>query len=230
MSEIQEKTREELFVIAKKLELKIAKNIDTEDLRSKVELAAIEQHEIKVEEIREKLRNKAKLRQRVAEVKASADLLKISIEIPDDPTILDVVRLEKELGIKKKIAKPSPETLAIEGSKTVYAIFRNLVQEDVDVRANPGGKYWFHFWPGKVHVVPEWLVSFYRSRKNTAGTRPVTKYKEVTGHDKIAARMTRTEMQQRFAFEIIGNAPKGAKFGVVTDETILSELEQLVNV
>lgn len=230
MSEIHEKNREELFVIAKKLELKVAKNIDTEELRSKVERAAIERHENITAEIREKLRQKAVLKQRIAEVKASADLLKIKIEIPDEPTVLDAVRLEKELGILKKIPKPSPETLAIEASKKVYAIFRNLVQEDVDIVALPGGKYRFHFWPGKVHVMPEWLITYYRSRKNTAGTRPVSKYKEVHGHEKIAARMSRTEMRQRFSFEIIGDAPKDAKFGVVTDEGILSELEQLVNI
>lgn len=228
MSEVHEKGKEELLKIAKKLDLKVAKNVDIEDLRSKVELATIERHERIAEEIREDLRNKSTLRRRLAEVKVSADLAKIAITIPDDPTILDVVRLEKELGIKKKIPKPSPETVAIEASKKVYAIFRNLVQEDVDIVAMPGGKYRFHFWPGKVHVMPEWLINFYRSRKNTAGTRPLTKYKDVQGHEKIAARMTRTEMRQRFSFEIITDAPKDAKFGIVTDEAILSELEQHV--
>lgn len=226
--ELQDKSREELFGIAKKLELKPAKNIDTEDLRSKVELAAIERHVRIEEEVREKQKAKSELKRRVAEVKASADLLKITIEIPDEPTILDVVRLEKKFGIKKKIPKPSPETVAIEASKKVYAIFRNLVQDDVDIRTNPGGKYWFHFWPGKVHVLPEWLIKYYRSNKNTAGTRPFTQYKETQSHEKIAARMTRTELRQRFAFETIGDAPEDAKFGVVTDNTILSKLEQLV--
>lgn len=228
--ELHEKSREELLEIAKKLKLTVAKNIGLEDLRSKVELAAIERHEKITEEVREKLRLKNKISQRIAEVKASADLLKIAIEIPDEPTLLDVVRLEKELGIKKKIPKPSPETVAIEASKKVYALFRNLEQNDLDVIENTGGKYRIHLYPEKVHVVPEWLINHYRSKKNPSGTYPETKYKEVHGHEKIAAQMTPIIRRQRFSFEIIGDAPKDAKFGVVTDEAILSELEQLVHV
>lgn len=226
--EVQEKNREELFADAKKLELKVAKNIDTEALRSKVELAAIERREGITEGVREKLRHKSELKRRVAEIKASADLLKISIEIPDEPSVLDVVRLEKELGIKKKIPKPSLETLAIEASKKVYAIFKE--PDDVDVVASVGGKYRFHFWPEKVHVLPEWLINQYRSQRNPFGTRPESKYKEVSGHERIAASMTKTKMRSRFTFEIIGDAPQDAKFGVVTDEEILSKLEQTVNV
>ena len=193
-----------------------------------MELASIERHEKVAEEIREKYRNQAKLRQRVAEVKASADLLKIKIKIPDEPTILDVVRLEKELGMKKKITKPSPETVAIEASKKVYALFRNLEQDDVDISCNVGGKYRFHFWPNKVHVLPEWLIGFYRSNKNPSGTRPHSEYKDVQGDPNIVARMTPMERRARFTFEILGDAPKDAKFGVVTDEATLSKLEQFV--
>lgn len=226
--ELNEKSRKELWEFAKKLELQVTKNIDTEDLRTKIEFALIERHEKKAEEVREKYRNQAKLNQRIAEVKASATIAKISITIPENPTIMDVVRLEKELGIKRKIPKPSPETVAIEASKKVYALFRNLEDENVDIVAMPGGKYRFHWWPNKVHVVPEWLINFYRSRKNPSGTRPHSEYREVSGHDKIAARMTPMERRQRFIFEIIGNAPKDAKFGIVTDEAILSKLEQFV--
>lgn len=226
--ELHEKNEAELREIAKKLNLKVPKNIDLEDLRTKVEYAAIERHEKVTEEVREKHREKAKIKQRIAEVKASADLLKIAIEIPVNPSLLDVIKLEKELGIKKKIPKPSPETLAIEASKKVYALFRNLEQDDIDIVCQPGGKYRFHFWPDKVHVVPEWLIIQYRSPKNPSGTYPVTKYQEVHGHEKIAAQMTSIKRKQRFTFEIIGDAPKDAAFGVVTDETILSELEQTV--
>jgi hypothetical protein len=223
-----EKNREELWELAKKYKLNVTKNIDTEDLRSKVEFAAIEQYEKRSEEIREKLRNEAAIRQRIAEIKVSADLAKVQIDVPANPTITDVVRLEKELGIKKKIPKPSPETIAIEASKKVYALFRNLEQEDVDVVAIPGGKYKFHLWPDKVHVLPEWLINHYRSKDNLSGTRPHTQYREVQGHEKIAARMTATERRQRFAFEVLGDAPKNAKFGIVTDEAVLSKLEQHV--
>lgn len=223
--ELHEKNDKELRELAKKLQMTVPKNIDTEDLRVKVERAAIERHEKVTEEVREKLREKAKIKQRLAEVKASAELLKITIKIPANPTLLDVVRFEKELGIKKKIPKPSPETLAIEASKKVYALFRNLEQDDVDIIENTGGKYRIQLWPDKVHVVPEWLINHYRSPKNPSGTYPETKYKEVHGHEKIAAQMTPIKRRQRFSFEPLGDAPKDAKFGVVTDETILSELE-----
>lgn len=224
--DLQEKSRKELLEIAKKLELQVAKNIDTEVLRTKVEFAAIERHEKVTAEVRERLNNESKLKQRLAEVKASATLAGITLKIPKNPTIMDVVRLEKELGIKKKIPKPSPETLAIKASKKVYAIFKE--PDDVDIVACVGGKYRFHFWPEKVHVLPEWLINHYRSKKNPAGTRPQSKFKEVHGHAKIAMRMTPTERRSRFTFEIIGDAPKDAKFGIVTDEAILSELEQPV--
>ena len=226
--ELRKENREGLLKIAKKIDFKVPKGIETEDLRQKLEYALIERHEKAAEEVREKLRNEAKLKQRIAELKANATLAKVTITIPENPTIMDVVRLEKELGIKKKIPKPSPETIAIEASKKVYALFRNLEQEDVDVVVMPGGKYRFHLWPDKVHVLPEWLIQTYRSKKNPAGTRPQTDYKEVTGHERIAAQMTRMERRQRFAFEVIDDAPKNAKFGVVLDEAILSKLEQHV--
>lgn len=227
--DLHQKSREELWEIAKKLDVQVAKNIETESLRSKVERAAIERHEKVTAEVREKLSNEAVLKRRIAEVKASADLAGIVIVVPDEPTIMDVIRLEKELGIKKKIPKPSPETVAIEASKKVYAIFRNLEQEDLDIfGACVGGKYKFDFWHDKVHVLPRWLIDHYRSRLNPAGTRPHSEYKEIHGSKDIAAQMTPSERRQRFTFEIIGDAPQDAKFGVVTDETVLSELEQHV--
>lgn len=223
------KSREELWEDAKKLGLEVAKNIDTEDLRTKVEYAAIERREKVTEEVREKLRAKAIIKQRIAEVKVSAGLAGITILIPAEPTIVDVIRLEKELGIKKKEPKPSPETLAIKASKKVYALFRNLEQEDIDIfGVCVGGEYKFDFWHDKVHVLPQWLINQYRSKSNPAGTRPHSEYKEIQGHKDVAAQMTRTERRPRFAFEVIGDAPQGAKFGVVTDEAILSKLEQPV--
>lgn len=225
---LHDKSREELWEIGKKLGLSLMKNIDTEDLRAKVERAAIERHERITEEVREGLKAKAEIKRRVTELKVSADLAKIPITIPEESTIADVVRLEKEFGIKKKVPKPSPETLAIEASKKVYALFRNLEERDVDVIALVGGKHRFHFWHAKVHVVPEWLIQHYRSRANPAGTRPHSEYRDVHGHDKIAAAMSPTKREARFIFETLGDAPPDAKFGVVTDEAVLSKLEQTV--
>lgn len=224
----QEKSREELLELAEKYELKVPKGMTTTKLMEKVELVAIERHERITEQVREKMKNEAIIKRRVAEIKVSAELVGIDIKVPEKPTIVDVIRLEKELGIKKKAPKPSPETVAIESSKKAYAVFRNLEQEDVDIVASVGGKYRFHFWPDKVHVLPLWLINHYRSKKNPSGTRPYSQYKEVQGHKTIAAGMTRTERKQRFTFEIIGDAPDDAEFGMVTDEAILSKLEQHV--
>lgn len=223
---LTEKTREELFEFAKKLELNVAKNIDTEKLRDVVERAAIERTMKLESEVRENLKQKSELRRQMAEIKASAELAKIPIEIPAEPTIDDVVRLKKELGLKEKEPKPSPETLAIEASEKVYALFRNLEEEDVDVVAIPGGKHRFHFLPDKIHVLPEWLIRHYRSEKNPSGKRPRSEYKEVVGDNVIAARMTQTVFKPRFSFEILGDAPKDAPFGVVIDPEILAKLEQ----
>lgn len=224
--DLQEKTREELMAMAKRLDLKVTKNISVDALRTKVEYAAIERHEKMAAEVREKVRSAAALRLRIAEVEASAKVAKVSITLPPEPTLMDVIEAEKELGIKKKMPKPSPETVAIEASKKVYALYRNLEQEDVDVVASVGGKYTFHFWPEKVHVLPEWLIQQYRSAKNPAGTRPHSEKTEIRDGDKVVMRMSKPTRKARFTFEILGDAPKDAEFGIVTDEDILSKLEQ----
>jgi len=218
--ELRERTREELLDMAKSLKLEVAKNITTEDLRAKVELEAI-RHTVKVEEeVRADLQAKAKIKRDIAEIRATAELNNIEIKIPITPTLADVVRLQKELNIKKKEPKPSPETVAIQASKRVYAIFHNQEEDDVDMKCIPGGKYHFHFWPERIHVIPEWLVGYMRrqARVPIMGNRknPLTE----------AMESVRIGWKNRVLFEVLGDAPKDAPFGVVLDEGILEKFKQ----
>ncbi len=193
--ELQSKTEEELRGLAKKL--KLDPNIKKGKLADEIEKAAI-------------------YRQQELEATATAKLK---------------AEAAKKMGIDSKKVHPSPETVAIEGgidpitkkevppSKKVYAIFHNQEQQGVDVTFNKGEKYRFHLWDGKVHILPEWLIS---NLRKTAVT-PVYENKPhpVTG----LSQSTQTGTQQRFVFEVIpGDVPRNSKFGVVLDDAVLEKL------
>ncbi|KKN19560.1 hypothetical protein LCGC14_0944460 [marine sediment metagenome] len=227
--ELLTKTRDELKEYAGKMQLKYAKNISDDNLRNLVEMEAIKRTVEIEERARLKLQQESKMRLDLAEIRAEADIRGVTIDIPKEPTLTDIARLKKELDIIIKEPKPSPETLAIESSKKVYAIFRNLEQDDMDVLRNPGGKHWFHFWPDKVHVIPEWLIGYYRK------TATVPRYEKKTVRTLETAqiqetieKVVRTKDRQRFSFEVLGDAPDDASFGIVTDSQIISSLEQTV--
>jgi hypothetical protein len=230
--ELHEKTRDELEKLAEEYELKLPPKIGDEKLRKKIELAAIARR-VKIEtQERERLQLEAQIRKDIAEIKATAEIGKITITIPDKPTIDDVVRLKKEVGIKAKEPKPSPETLAIRNSKKVYATFVNREEDDVDVRFNVGGQNDFHLWPDKLHILPEWLIRYCR-RKCIA---PL--YEDKPDPVSGVPVSVKVGSKPRFSFEILGDAPKDARaseaeeFGVVLDEEIISKIlkpeEQLV--
>lgn len=219
--ELHEKSREELWESAKRLGLKPAKNIKTDVLADEVELATMKRRIRIEEEEREKLRVEYRIRQEIAEIRAAANLAKIPITIPDNPTAVDTARLRQEIGIKKKIAKPSPETKAIEASKKVYARFHNQESRDEDVHFNQGGKYDFDLWPERIHVLPEWLIGSLRR------TAVIPIYGKIPDpHDDKKFISGRTGSLTRFIFEVLGDAPNDADFGVVLDKKILSKFEQ----
>ena len=165
----------------------------------------------------------------LAEIRAEAEFRGVTIDIPKEPTLTDIARLKKKLDIIIKEPKPSPETLAIESSKKVYAIFRNLEQADMDVKRNPGGKHWFHFWPDKVHVIPEWLIGYYSKNAIVPNYKKKTvKTLETAQIQDTIEKVVKGKGRQRFSFEVLGDAPDDASFGIVTDSQILSSLEQTV--
>lgn len=168
----------------------------------------------------------------IAEIKAEAGIRGIKIDIPKEPTLVDIARLKKELNLMIKESKPSPETLAIEASKKVYAIFHNREQEDMDVTFCPGGKHWFHLWPEKVHILPEWLIGWLRK----AARYPIYDKTMVPNPQAVkmggtVEKVGRVGWKQRFLFEVINDdrgqpakVPDKASFGVVLDPKILSKL------
>ncbi len=226
--DLLDKNKEELLGLAKKLSLKLQGNYSEEKLREMVEMAAIKKTVEMEEKVRLNLQAAAKLRIDIAEIQAEAKIRGLSVEIPEDPTLSQIIEIKKKLNMSIKEPKPSPETLAIEASKKVYAIFRNLEQKDMDLKTNPGGKYWFHFWPGKIHVIPEYFIRFFRK----TAVYPDYEKRVVAAVEsaKIGAtveKSVRGEDEQRCMFEVIGEAPDDATFGIVTDSAILEKLKKV---
>ncbi len=227
--ELLTKSKEELRDYAKKLKLDIPPNITDENLRHAIETEAIKQTVELEETVRLRLQEKSKMKRDIADIQAEAKVMGIKIEIPTEPTLTDILALKKKLNMMIKEPKPSPETVAIEASKKVYAVFHNREQEDMDVTINPGGKYWFHFWPEKVHVIPEWLIGYLRGQAR----HPVYGKTMVPNPQSVEVGATieksgRIGWKQRFLFEVVGDAPKDSSFGVVLDEKILSKFTQPV--
>lgn len=223
--ELLTKSREELLEYAEKLKLEYPKNITDEKLREIIETESIRKTVELEEKVRLRLQEQSVMKRDIAEIQAEAALRGIKIDIPQEPTLTDVLKLKKELNLMIKEPKASPETLAIEASKKVYAVFHNREQEDMDVTFNVGGKHWFHLWPEKVHILPEWLIGHLR---RTASV-PVYDKETVPNPQAIKVggtieKVVRVAKKQRFLFEVLGDAPDKASFGVVLDEKILSKL------
>lgn len=224
--ELLTKSREELLGLAGKLKLKYPKNIPDEKLREIIEAEAIRKTVELEEKARLRLQEQSIMKRDIAEIQAEADIRGIKIDIPTEPTLVDIAKLKKELNLMIKEPIPSPETLAIEASKKVYAVFHNREQEDMDVTFNVGGKHWFHLWPEKVHVLPKWLIGHLRR----TAVYPVYNKESVPNPQAIKVggtieKVVRVSNKQRFLFSDIAPAPVNASFGVVLDEKILSKLE-----
>lgn len=230
--ELLTKSREELWEYAKRLKLKLPKNIKDDNLRKAVETEAIKQSVELEEKVRLRLQEESRMKRELTEIRAEADVRGVVIKIPAEPTAIDILKLKKRLNMMIKELKPSPETRAIEASKKVYAVFHNREQEDMDVTFCPGGKYWFHLWPEKVHILPQWLIGWLRK----TAIQPVYSKEAVLNPQavKIGGTMeksVRLKNKPRFLFEILNNeqgqpfkVPDNASFGVVLDEAILEEI------
>ena len=235
--ELLTKTRKELLEYGSKLKLDIPKDVTEDKLRNLIETEAIRQSVELETTVRLRLEEKSRMKHDIAEIMAEAAVRGIKIDVPKEPTLVDIAKLKKELNLMIKEPIPSPETMAIEGgvdpetgkvippSKKVYAVFHNREQEDKDDFINPGGKYWFHLWPEKVHVLPEWLIGWLRktARHPIYGKKMVPNPQGVKIGETVE-RTGRIGWKQRYLFEILGDAPVNASFGVVLDEKILSNL------
>lgn len=175
-------------------------------------------------EAQEKMRHEITMKKDRASIVAESESLDIEIDLPENPTELQLAKARRMLGMKKEEVKPSPETIGIEASKKGYYTFRNLEQEDAAHTANPGGKYTINLIPDQIHVLSEYHIKFFRKK----AVKPV--YARVsTGNTQEGAmgeECKRTGNKQRWSFEHHGEAPQDAPFGLVTDMKILKELRQ----
>ena len=228
--ELLTKSRDELLEIGEKLKLEFPKNIPEDRLRSMIETEVIKKSVELEEKVRLRLQEQSVMKRDIADIQAEAVVRGIKIDIPKEPKLTDIMKLKKELDLMIKEPKPSPETVAIEASKKVYAVFHNREQDDMDIPDfTVGGKHWFHLWPEKVHILPEWLISHWRK------TARYPLYGKITVPNPQGVKVGETiekvgliGWKQRFLFEILGDAPAGSSFGVVLDEEILSKLTQPV--
>ena len=172
-------------------------------------------------EVREKLMQEQRMKQQRAEIIAESESLNIPIDLPDPCTALDLAKARRTLGMKKKEVKPSPETIAIEAGKKGYYVFRNLMQDDLDVSCCPGGKHKLDLIPGQIHVLSDYHLKFFKSRavEPVYGRVPNAK----GGEDTV-----RTGSKPRFSFEFVDEAPIEAPFGLVMDEAIKKKLSEPV--
>ena len=226
--DLLDKNKDELRELAKKLNLTIVGNMSEDNLRTMVETEAIRKTIELEEKVRIDLQAAAKLRVDIAEIQAEAKVRGKTVEIPENPTLTQIIEIKKNLNLSIKEPKPSPETLAIEASKKVYAIFRNLEQKDMDMKCNPGGKYWFHFYPSKIYVIPEYFVRFFRKTAvHPNYEKRVIAAVESAQVGATVEKTVRGEDEQRVMFEVLGEAPDDSKFGIVTDMKILEELKKV---
>ncbi|KKN38107.1 hypothetical protein LCGC14_0756630 [marine sediment metagenome] len=198
------------------------------------------------EEAREKFKVARQVQIDRASIVAESESLKIKVELPENPTELELAKARLALGMKKVEVKPSPETVRIEGGvhplsgKTIppsprgYYVFTNLEQDDAAHTVNPGGKYLIHLIPDQIHVLSEWHIKFFEQKAVTPIYKRVptgiVPSKDTVGQ--MAEECRRTGGKPRFSFSKVGDAPDDAPFGLVTDIEVLDELrvkeEQLI--
>ena len=178
------------------------------------------------DEVRQKFIQARKIATERAEIIAESESLCIPIDLPAEPTELELAKARRALGLKKKEVKPSPETLAIESSKRGYYIFTNREQDDANHTTNLGGKYFIDLIPDQVHVLSEFHIKRWRKCAVTPQySRVPTGVVAGPGTEgQAVVECRRTGDKPRFAFEYLGEAPITAPFGMVTDTKILDKL------
>ena len=176
------------------------------------------------EDARAKFRHERQIKLDRATILAESESLHIKIDLPENPTELELAKARTALGLKKTEVKPSPETVAIEASKKGYYVFTNREQDDASHTVNPGGKYTIHLIPDQIHVLSEHHVRLFRKNAVLPVYDRVPTGSTVEGQ--MGERCERVGSKQRFSFDYLGEAPDDAQFGLVTDVKILNKLKQ----
>ena len=162
-----------------------------------------------------------------ATIVAESESLNIPIDLPENPTELELAKARQLLGIKKIEVKPSPETLGIEAGKKGYYMFTNREQDDAAHTVNLGGKYIIHLIPDQVHVLTDYHIKTWRRIAVVPVYERAPTGSTVEGQ--MGEQCVRTGGKPRFAFEklddTLGDPPAEAPFGLVTDKKILDKLK-----
>ncbi len=190
--ELKKMNNEELNDLALKLKVEVPKNVKRPELENLVEVAAI-MHEQEIE------------------AKARATL-----KVKAEQTLKDA----GVTAVKKDFS--SPESKAIEASKKVYALFRNIANPGATEKINKGCLHTFTLYDGRVHILPQWLID--NLRKTVAGTEP--QYETIPHPVNGEPVSRRTVVSRKDIFEVLSDmeVPKDAVFGVVLDKEILDKL------
>ncbi len=176
------------------------------------------------EEARQKFKHDRQVKLDRASITAESEAAGIPIDLPENPTEIELARARTKLGIEKTIPKPSPETLGIEASKRGYYIFTNREQDDAAHTTLLGGKYTINLIPDQVHVLSEYHIKKWRQ----IAVVPTYERVPVPGEPvegQMGEECKRVGGKQRFAFEFLGEAPANAPFGLVTDSKVLDKLQ-----
>lgn len=181
-------------------------------------------------EAEEKIREQRRIQTEKAGIVAESESLGIAVDLPENPTELQLAKARVKLGIEKTQVKPSPETVAIEASKRNYYEFMNIEQRDASHSTNPGGKYMIHLIAGQIHVLTEWHVKHFKQKSITPvyerRDTGITPGPNTVGE--LAQKCVKVRGEPRWMFEYLGEAPQDAPFGLVTDMKVLNELRQTV--
>ncbi len=121
-------------------------------------------------------------------------------------------------------AKPAPETILIATSKKVYALFTNLQDEGADIEFNKGCTHTFHLYHDYLHILPQCLIDENKDSSSPIGKRPVHAMRRNPNSRVDNMASTIIGHKRRYSYEVYGDAPQDAPFGVVLDKEIYDKL------
>jgi hypothetical protein len=130
------------------------------------------------------------------------------------------------LGQKTQTTYSSPESKAIEASKKVYALFRNMANPGFSESMNIGCVYTFKLYDEKVHILPEWLITYLTKTMASVSEHA---YREIKNPVTQLPQQVRSGVSKRkFFFQVLSDAPSDSEFGVVIDNTVLKKFNMAI--
>lgn len=224
MKNIDDMNKQELRECAKTYDISVPPNISDDNLRTLVSEKVLEKQVRMEMEARERIRLEYELKERVAKIKAEAAVKGVTLDIEEPYTLEKAIAMEQKLKIVYA-PKVSPETQTMKDSKKIYAMFTHMEQANLDAYVQPGtdSRYHIHFYPDRVHVIPEAMIQYCKDRC----WQPL--YSDVTDPETGMRTSKITGRRPRFMLTKLEDAPDDAPFGCVTDEDTLKKLGIEIN-